>query len=95
MAEEIKNVEEQKEETPTTETVQMEPEKKTFLDKVKEHKVTIIVGAVAFGVGGFIGYGIAYKAGIEPQVVADAVNDALDQMDPQEIVETAVETAEN
>ena len=67
----------------------------TFLDKVKEHKVTIIVGAVAFGVGGFIGYGIAYKAGIEPQVVADAVSDALDKMDPQEIVETAVETAEN
>lgn len=94
MAEEIKNVEEQKEETPTTETVQMKL-KKTFLDKVKEHKVTIIVGAVAFGVGSFIGYGIAYKAGIEPQVVADAVNDALDKMDPQEIVETAVETAEN
>ncbi len=95
MAEEIKNVEEQKEETPTMEGGQMESEKKTFLDKVKEHKVTVIVGAVAFGVGSFIGYGIAYKTGIETQVVVDTVSNAIDQMDPQEIVETAVETAEN
>lgn len=93
MAVEIKEINEEEKtvnEETSTESTPTEDEGK-LVKAVKENKKAIGIGAIAFGVGTVVGWGLRSIFGVELQDVADAVSDAIENVQPEEIIEVAAE----